>query len=81
METGNEVFVGDDSTKDSFRTTYRYEAVYQNCAGASGEVVGQCQHPFVDESGTGIFEGVKGWLTMHDDVVAGDFPYTGHVQY
>jgi hypothetical protein len=76
-ETGREIFVGQGG---SFATTYKFEAKYQDCANLTGEIIGRCQHPIVSGSGTGFFEGVKGRLDFKDDVVAGNFPYRGHLR-
>jgi hypothetical protein len=62
----------------SFQTTYKFEAKYEGCAadGAyiSAELKGRCQHPIVEGSGTGVFEGVTGRLDMKDDIEAGNYP-------
>jgi hypothetical protein len=81
-ETGTELFVGsylDES--GTFETTYRFEAKYEDVANLAGEIFGRCQHPIVEGSGTGIFEGVTGRLDFKDDVEAGNFPYRGHLRY
>lgn len=85
VETGHEIFVGkyhDESGHDesgTFRTTYRFTAKYKDCANFGGEIAGRCQHPIVEGSGTGFFEGMTGRLDLMDDVVAGNFPYRGHL--
>lgn len=76
IETGNETFVGclaDTSICGTFTTEYHFESKW---AGAT-EIWGHCEHPII--SGTGGFAGVKGILFMTDDVVAGNFNYTGHM--
>jgi hypothetical protein len=80
-ETGTELFVGSwgDET-GTFETTYRFEAKYEDVANLSGEIFGRCQHPIVEGSGTGIFEGVTGILFFKDDVEEGNFPYRGQLQ-
>jgi hypothetical protein len=81
-ETGTELFVGsylDES--GTFETTYRFEAKYEDVDTLSGEIFGRCQHPIVEGSGTGIFEGVSGRLDFKDDVETGDFLYRGHLRY
>jgi hypothetical protein len=79
-ETGTELFVASGGA-DTFRTTYRFEAKYEDVANLSGEIFGRCQHPIVEGSGTGIYEGVSGILLFKDDIEAGNFPYRGHLQY
>jgi hypothetical protein len=79
-ETGTELFVASDSEgRDTFTTTYRFEAKYEDVDTLSGEIFGRCQHPIVEGSGTGIFLGVSGQLFFKDDVEAGNFPYRGHL--
>ena len=79
-ETGTELFVGSYSGgSGTFETTYRFEAKYEDVANLSGEIFGRCQHPIVEGSGTGIFDGVTGQLFFKDDVEAGTFPYRGHL--
>jgi len=85
-EIGTELFVGTYNGQDgSFETTYKFEAKYQVCNGdgsyGGAEILGRCQHPIVDDSGTGVFEGVTGRLDMKDDVVAANYPYRGHFQF
>jgi osmotically-inducible protein OsmY len=77
-ETGTELFVDSDGA-GAFETTYRFEAKYEDVANISGEIFGRCQHPIVEGSGTGIYEGVSGRLDFKDDVEAGTFPYRGHL--
>jgi hypothetical protein len=77
LETGTETFVGQGGT---FRTTYRFEAKYQDCANLAVEIHGRCQHPIIAGSGTGPFEGVTGRLDFKDDIEAGNFPYRGHLK-
>jgi hypothetical protein len=80
-ETGTELFVASDSEgRDTFTTTYRFEAKYEDVDNLAGEQFGRCQHPIVEGSGTGIYEGVTGRLFFKDDVEAGNFPYRGHLQ-
>jgi len=79
-ETGNEIFVGQyNGSSGSFRTTYRFTATYADCDHATGEIAGRCEHPIIEGSGKGIFEGVTGRIDMRDDVAAGNFPYKGHL--
>src|SRR3712207_1241479 len=79
-ETGTELFVASDGA-GTFETTYRFEAKYEDVDTLSGEIFGRCQHPILEGSGTGIYEGVSGHLFFKDDVEAGDFPYGGHLRY
>jgi hypothetical protein len=78
-ETGTELFVASNGA-GTFETTYRFEAKYEDVDNLSGEIFGRCQHPIVEGSGTGIFEGVSGRIDFKDDVEAGNFPYRGHLQ-
>jgi hypothetical protein len=79
-ETGTELFV-DSEGAGTFETTYRFEAKYEDVADPATEIFGRCQHPIVEGSGTGIFEGVSGRLDFKDDIEAGNFPYRGHLRY
>jgi len=79
-ETGTELFVASDGVS-TFETTYRFEAKYEDAPTQSGEIFGRCQHPIVEGSGTGIYEGVSGQLFFKDDVEAGTFPYRGHLRF
>ena len=79
-ETGTELFIASNGA-GTFETTYRFEAKYEDVANLSGEIFGRCQHPIVEGSGTGIFEGVSGQLFFKDDVESGTFPYRGHLQF
>ena len=78
-ETGRELFVDSEGT-GTFETTYRFEAKYEDVANLAGEIFGRCQHPIVEGSGTGIFEGVTGRLDFKDDVETGNFLYRGHLR-
>jgi hypothetical protein len=78
-ETGTELFVASEG-RGSFKTTYRFEAKYEDVDTLTGEIYGRCQHPIVEGSGTGIYEGVTGRLFFKDDVEAGNFPYRGHLR-
>jgi hypothetical protein len=81
-ETGTETFVGSYSEEaGTFETTYRFEAKYEDVDNLLGEIFGRCQHPIVEGSGTGIFEGVSGRLDFKDDVETGDFLYRGHLRF
>jgi len=82
-ETGTELFVGsylDES--GTFETTYRFEAKYEDPTDPSTEIFGRCQHPIVEGSGTGVFEGVSGILLFKDEVESENpFIYRGHLRY
>ena len=78
-ETGTELFV-DSEGAGTFETTYRFEGKYEDVANLAGEIFGRCQHPIVEGSGTGIYEGVSGRLFFKDDVEAGNFLYRGHLR-
>jgi hypothetical protein len=81
-ETGTELFVGSwGGETGTFRTTYRFEAKYEDVDNLAGEIFGRCQHPIVEGSGTGVFEGVSGQLFFKDDVETGEFFYRGHLRY
>jgi len=81
-ETGTELFVGSTSEgAGTFETTYRFEAKYEDVNDPATEIFGRCQHPIVEGSGTGIFEGVSGILLFKDDIEAGNFPYRGHLRW
>jgi hypothetical protein len=84
-ESGREHFVGNyNGGAGEFWTAYNFESKYEGCAenGAAlgAEIFGRCQHPIVAGSGTGVFTGATGRLAFKDDVVVGNFPYTGHIQ-
>src|ERR687896_727084 len=78
-ETGREHFI-DSEGDDTFETTYRFEAKYEDVDNLAGKIFGRCQHPIVKGSGTGIFEGVSGRLDFKDDVETGEFLYRGHLR-
>jgi hypothetical protein len=81
LETGNEIFVGlYQGEAGTFRTTYRFEAKYEDCPNLVAEIFGRCQHPIIAGSGEGVFEGVSGRLDFKDDIAAGNFPYRGHLR-
>lgn len=82
FETGTETFVGTyNGVPGTFRTNYIFTATYRDCPNQVGEIAGRCQHPIVDGSGTGVFEGVTGRFDMKDDVEVGSFPYRGHLLF
>jgi hypothetical protein len=81
-ETGTELFVGEyNGEVGTFRTTYKFEAKYEDCPNLVGEIFGRCQHPIVEGSGTGRFEGVSGRLDFKDEVETGEFLYRGHLRF
>ena len=83
LETGTETFVGSvfgSEEPGTFKTTYRFEAKYEDVTDPATEIFGRCQHPIVEGSGTGIFEGVTGIVFFKDDVETGTFLYRGHLQ-
>ena len=79
LETGRDLFVASDGS-GTFEMTYRFEAKYEDVANLAGEIFGRCQHPIVEGSGTGIYEGVSGRFDIKDDVEAGTFLYRGHLR-
>jgi Protein of unknown function (DUF3224) len=78
LETGQEIFVGslNGGPEGTFTTTYKFEAKF---APDGSEIHGRCQHPIVDGSGTGGFEGASGRLNFKDIVETGEFVYKGHL--
>jgi hypothetical protein len=84
-EIGRELFIGSTPKgTGTFRTTYRFEAKYEDVTDPATEIFGRCQHPIVEGSGTGIFKGVTGILFFKDVIEAGNdpyFPYRGHLRY
>jgi len=85
-EEGREFFVGTyNGQSGTFWTTYRFEAKYEGCsengAPLGAEIIGRCQHPIVEDSGTGVFNGVSGQLNFRDDIEAGNFPYRGYLRF
>ena len=81
-ESGTETFVGTYAGQaGTYRTNYVFTGTYLDCPNLLGEIAGRCQHPLIDGSGTGVFEGVTGRFDMKDDVEAGNFPYRGHLLF
>jgi hypothetical protein len=83
QERGEETFVGEywvDGVKvgeGEFSTTYHFTAKF---APDGAEIFGRCQHPIVEGSGTGVFEGAKGRVDFKDvDPANGILEYRGHV--
>ena len=82
-ESGSETFVGTlNGVLGTFTTNYVVTAKFRDCPNLVEELTGRCQHPFADGSGTGAFEGMReARFNMKDDVVAGNFPYKGHILF
>jgi len=85
-EEGREYFVGTyNGQTGTFWTTYKFEAKYEGCsengAPLGAEIFGRCQHPIVEGSGTGVFNGISGQLNFKDDIEAGNFPYRGQLRF
>ena len=85
-EEGREYFVGTyNGQPGTFWTTYKFEAKYEGCsengAPLGAEIFGRCQHPIVEGSGTGVFNGVSGQINFKDDIEAGNFPYRGQLRF
>ncbi len=83
-EIGREYFVGTyNGESGTFWTNYKFEAKFEGCAEdgsyLGAEIKGRCQHAFVKDSGTGVFEGVTGRLDFKDDIEEGNYPYRGHL--
>ncbi len=78
LETGEEIFVGslNGGPAGTFTTTYKFEAKF---APDGSEIHGRCQHPIMDGSGTGGFEGASGRLNFKDIVETGEYVYKGHI--
>jgi hypothetical protein len=88
LEKGRELFIGTYKGKSgSFRTTYDFQAKFEGCnpdgTYAGAEISGQCQHPIVKGSGTGVFAGVTGRFDMIDNVKADpiNYPYLGYFKF
>jgi hypothetical protein len=81
LETGEEVFIGslNDGPVGTFATTYRFESKWDPDP-TGVELHGRCQHPIVEGSGTGGFEGATGRLDFKDIIgVVTTFDYRGHI--
>ena len=85
LESGTELFVGTyNGEEGTFETTYRFQGKFEGCSEGNfvgAEIFGRCQHPIVNGSGTGVFEGVSGRLDFKDNVVTGDLIYRGHLRF
>ena len=82
IESGEEVFVGslNDGPVGTFSTTYKFESKWDPDVSTGSEVHGRCQHPIVEGSGTGAFEGATGRVDFKDEVTTGQFFYRGHIK-
>ena len=85
-EEGRELFIGTyNGQSGTFWTKYKFEAKYEGCSEDGSymglEILGRCQHPVVEGSGTGVFAGVSGRLDLKDDIEAGNYPYRGHFRF
>lgn len=85
-EEGRENFVGTyNGQYGTFWTRYSFEGKYEGCPldgePLGAEIFGRCQHPVVEGSGTGVFEGVSGRLDFRDNVELLIFPYRGHLKF
>jgi hypothetical protein len=82
LESGEEVFVGslDGGPVGTFATTYKFESKWTP---DGVQLWGRCQHPIVDGSGTGGFEGARGRLNFTD--IIGEpvttYIYRGHIAF
>jgi hypothetical protein len=79
-EVGTELFVASEGA-GTFETTYRVEAKFEDVDTLAGTIFERCQHPIVEGSGTGLYEGVSGQLFFRNDVEAGNYLYKGHLRY
>jgi hypothetical protein len=81
LETGEEVFVGslNGGPEGTFATTYKFESKWDPDVSTGPEVHGRCQHPIVEGSGTGGFEGVTGRVDFKDEVTTAQYFYRGHI--
>ena len=85
-ERGRELFVGylfDDDGNNlghgTFETTYLFTGKFEDASFAV-EIHGRCQHPIVDGTGTGVFEGMTGRVDFKDNVETGELYYRGHLK-
>jgi hypothetical protein len=79
-EVGTELFVASEGA-GTFETNYRVEAKFEDVDTLAGTIFERCQHPIVEGSGTGLYEGVSGQLFFRNDVEAGNYLYKGHLRY
>ena len=69
-----------DECREGNSFLYRFESKWDPDVSSGVEVRGRCQHPIVEGSGTGGFEGVSGRLDFKD--IIGDpvtYVYRGHI--
>jgi hypothetical protein len=80
LESGEETFIGslNGGPAGTFTTTYKFEA---KLAADGSEIWGRCQHPIVEGSGTGGFEGLRGRVNFKDIVTPAEvtYEYRGHI--
>lgn len=83
LESGEEVFVGTlgDGEAGTFATTYKFESKFDPNTGL--QLHGRCQHPIVEGSGTGGFEGATGRLDFKDIIgpTLTTYDYRGHINF
>src|SRR5215211_1344868 len=81
IESGKEIFVGslNGGPLGTFSTTYKFESKWDPDVSTGSEVHGRCQHPIVEGSGTGGFEGATGRVDFKDIIEEGNFDYRGHI--
>ena len=83
LESGEEIIVGslDGGPVGTFTTTYRFESKFD--PDSEVQQHGRCQHPIVEGSGTGGFEGAKGRLNFKDIIgeTATTYIYWGHINF
>ena len=81
IESGKEIFVGslNGGPDGTFSTTYKFESKWDPDVSTGSEVDGRCQHPIVEGSGTGGFDGATGRADFKDEVTTGQFFYRGHM--
>ena len=84
LETGEELFVGslNGGPAGTFELTYKFESKFD--PDTELQQHGRCQHPIVEGSGTGGFEGAKGRLNFKDIINAGSpttYIYRGHIKF
>lgn len=82
QERGRETFRQydeDGTVVGTFSTTYKFTGKFRE---DFSEIHGRCQHPIVEGSGTGIYEGITGRVDFKDvDPDAGILEYRGHITF
>ena len=85
LESGEEVFIGslDGGPEGTFATTYKFESKWDPDLASGVQLWGRCQHPIVQGSGTGGFEGARGRLDFRDIIgdTATTYIYRGHINF